>query len=194
MARLHSSAHTEQPWRIHELTRDLRLEDVWAIHTPGAGPDDLPAVLAAITGPAAGPEPWPVRFLSAVRMRLGAALGWDDPATGVGARVPSLRDRLPDDLRDTPDPSGELPFAPLYALDREIARELANKTVHAVLHLGWVPTADGGHELRLAVLVKPSGLFGRAYMAAIAPFRYLIVYPAMIRRWEQAWRNHTTNR
>ena len=38
--RLPDSAHTSQPWRIHELTRDFRLEDVWALPTPG-GPDDL---------------------------------------------------------------------------------------------------------------------------------------------------------
>ncbi|MDP4509386.1 DUF2867 domain-containing protein [Nonomuraea turcica] len=39
----------------------------------------------------------------------------------------------------------------------------------------------------MAVLVKPNGLFGRLYMAAIAPFRYLIVYPSLTRRWERAW-------
>nr|WP_245617192.1 hypothetical protein [Amycolatopsis taiwanensis] len=29
-------------------------------------------------------------------------------------------------------------------------------------------------------------------MTAIAPFRYLVVYPALTRRWERAWldRNH----
>jgi hypothetical protein len=27
--RLPNSAHTSRPWRIHELTRDFRLEDVW---------------------------------------------------------------------------------------------------------------------------------------------------------------------
>jgi len=39
--------------------------------------------------------------------------------------------------------------------------------------------ADGGgeYELRMAILVKPNGRFGRVYMALIAPFRYLIVYP-----------------
>lgn len=35
--------HTYRPWRIHELTRDFRLEDVWAVPTPG-GPDDFPKV------------------------------------------------------------------------------------------------------------------------------------------------------
>ena len=39
----------------------------------------------------------------------------------------------------------------------------------------------------MAVLVKPNGIFGAAYMKAIAPFRHLIVYPAMIREIEREW-------
>jgi len=40
-----------------------------------------------------------------------------------------------------------------------------------------------------AARVKPRGLLGRAYMAAIEPFRYLVVYPALIREFERAWIN-----
>lgn len=40
---------------------------------------------------------------------------------------------------------------------------------------------------QIAVLVKPNGLFGTAYMAAIRPFRHLVVYPAMLREGERAW-------
>ena len=40
----------------------------------------------------------------------------------------------------------------------------------------------------MAVLVKPNGLLGAGYMAAIKPFRHLIVYPPMIRQIGQAWR------
>jgi hypothetical protein len=40
----------------------------------------------------------------------------------------------------------------------------------------------------MAVLVKPNGLLGTAYMAAIAPFRHLIVYPRMLREIGQSWR------
>ena len=49
-------------------------------------------------------------------------------------------------------------------------------------------TDDGGHEPRMAAPVKPNGVFGRLYVAGIAPFRYLIVYPALTRQWERAWR------
>jgi hypothetical protein len=40
----------------------------------------------------------------------------------------------------------------------------------------------------MAVLVKPNGLFGAAYMAVIKPFRYLWVYPALMRQIEREWR------
>ncbi|WP_283135882.1 DUF2867 domain-containing protein [Rhizohabitans arisaemae] len=192
--KLPTSAHTSHPWRIHELTADFSVEDVWSFRTPGAGPDDFPTMLAAMR--AAGglrKQTSPVRFLFALRWKLGALFGWDGPSAGVGARVASLRDRLPGDLRDAPRGSDNrsMPLKTVYELDTEAARELANKTGHSVMHLGWVQGVNGDHELRLAVLVKPNGRFGRLYMAAIAPFRYLIVYPALTRQWERAWRDRT---
>jgi hypothetical protein len=39
----------------------------------------------------------------------------------------------------------------------------------------------------MAVLVKPNGLLGSGYMAALRPFRHLIVYPALIRQTGRAW-------
>ena len=40
----------------------------------------------------------------------------------------------------------------------------------------------------MAVLVKPNGLLGNGCMAAIKPFRYLVVYPAAMGQMERAWR------
>jgi hypothetical protein len=51
------------------------------------------------------------------------------------------------------------------------------------MHIGWVPDGSGGFSAQMAVLVKPNGLLGTAYMAAIRPFRHLIVYPAITREW-----------
>src|SRR5689334_6568599 len=34
-SRLPDAAHESRPWRIHEITRDFDLEDVWALSTPG---------------------------------------------------------------------------------------------------------------------------------------------------------------
>src|SRR6185437_17119106 len=96
--RLPDSAQTSQPWRIHELTRDFRVEDVWALPTPG-GPDDFPRLveLATSLDPSHSPSR-AVRALFALRWKIGGLLGWDDPNTGLGSRVPTLRDRLPVDL------------------------------------------------------------------------------------------------
>jgi hypothetical protein len=129
-----------------------------------------------------------VRALFALRWKLGELFGWDDEDSGPGSRVPSVSDRLPAELRETAPPAhSSLPFTPLYLIENEYAAEIANQTVHGVMHLGWVPSPDGGYRGQMTVLVKRNGLFGAAYMRAIAPFRYLIVYPAIIREVEREW-------
>jgi hypothetical protein len=193
--RLPDSAHTSRPWRIHEIAHDFRLEDVWALPTPG-GPDDFPLLMEAMA--AGDPSQNParvVRALFALRWKLGELLGWDGPATGLGARVPTLRDRLPADLRDAPSgPEFDaLPFTPLYLARDEWAAEIANRTMHGVMHVGWVTDGSGGYRGQMAVLVKPSGLLGNAYMAAIRPFRHLIVYPQMLRQIGREWRARNGN-
>ena len=188
--RLPDSAQTSRPWRIHELTRDFRIEDVWALPTPG-GPEDFPRLvrIAASFDPSRSSF-GAVRALFAIRWRLGELLGWDRPDAGLGSRVPTLRDRLPADLRQTALRAefDALPFSPLYVTDDEMAAEIANRTVHGVMHMGWVREGTGGYRGQMAVYVKPNGLLGEGYLAAIKPFRHLIVYPAMLRdigrRWE----------
>ena len=187
--KLPSSAHTSQPWRIHEIAPDFRLEDVWALPTPG-GPDDFPILVRqTAAGDTSSSPSWVARRLFDIRWKLGELLGWDDPDTGIGSRVPTLRDRLPPDLRDAPaGPEFDtLPFRSVYLTDNEWAAEIANRTVHGVLHLSWVADSAGGYRGQMAVLVKPNGLLGRAYMAAIAPFRHLIVYPPLMRGIAQDW-------
>ena len=187
--RLPNTAHTSRPWRIHELTRDFRLEDVWALPTPG-GPDDFPRLVQAFaSGDPSRGSSRAARTLFAIRWKVGKLLGWDDPDTGLGSRVPTLRDRLPVDLA-TPRRARlrRAPFTSLYLLDDEWAAEIANRTMHGVMHLGWVADGDGGYRGQMAVYAKPNGRLGNAYMAAIRPFRHLLVYPAMMRQIERQWR------
>ena len=188
--RLADSAHTSRPWRIHELTHDFRVEDVWELPTPG-GPEDFPRLVEGMAAgdPSQGSSR-ATRTLFALRWKLGELFGWDDRDAGLGSRVPTLRDRFPADLRDVPSGPefAALPFSSLYLLDREFAAEIANRTMHGVLHLGWVPDDSGGYRGQMAVLVKPNGLLGSAYMAAITPFRHLIVYPLLLRRLGREWR------
>ena len=190
--RLPTTAHTSRPWRIHELTRDFRLEDVWALPTPG-GPDDFPRLLQMMASlDASHGASRAVRMLFAIRWKVGKLLGWDRPDAGLGSRVPMLRDRLPDDLRAAPRGPDFGRFTPLYLIDDEFAAEIANRTVHGVLHLGWVADeTSGGYSAQMAVLVKPNGRLGNAYMAAIGPFRHVIVYPPMIREIGRNWQART---
>src|SRR6185369_10220446 len=75
--RLPTTAHTSRPWRIHELTRDFQVEDVWALPTPG-GPGDFPRLVRLMTSfdPSRNSS-GPVRALFAIRWKIGELLGWD---------------------------------------------------------------------------------------------------------------------
>src|ERR687895_127604 len=100
--KLPDTAHTSRPWRIHEIAHDFRLEDVWGLPTPG-GRDDFPLLVEMIATAAEGDsESVAVRALFALRWKLGGLLGWDSPDAGFASRVPTIRDRLPPDLREAP--------------------------------------------------------------------------------------------
>jgi hypothetical protein len=190
--KLPNNAHFSRPWRIHELTPDFRLEDVWALPTPG-GRDDFPRLVQMVSSFGEARQRLSrVGLLFAVREALVRAFGWDD--ADDPAR-PSLRDRLPADLRHSPSTvTPAMGFTPLYQVDDEWAAELINKTVHGVIHLGWVPDQSGGYRGQMAILVKPNGLLGRAYMTAITPFRYLIVYPRMLKGVGRKWLSYSGDR
>ena len=112
----------------------------------------------------------------------------------------SLRERLPADLLEAPrgpdlrsvpgrtELDGPPIFTSIYQTHDEWVTEFTNKTVHSLMHIGWVPDdSGGGYHGQMAVLVKPNGLLGTAYMAAIKPFRHLFIYPALMRSIERDW-------
>src|SRR3954468_14150026 len=103
--RLPASAHESHSWRIHELTPDFELEDVWALPTPGDA-DDFHRLIESFAG--WGPSKsasLPVRGLFALRWKLGELFGWDKPRTGLGSRGPNPRGRPAGDPRGTPAPA-----------------------------------------------------------------------------------------
>jgi hypothetical protein len=197
--RLPNVAHTSRPWRVHEFTHDFELEDVWKLPTPG-GPDDLVRLVRWFSTPSEDDLPVVLRALFALRWRVGKLFGWDEPDSGVGERVHSLRERLPADLLETPrgpdlravpgrQELEEPPvFSSVYLTHDEWVAEIANRTVHSLMHIGWVrDDSDGGYHAQMAVLVKPNGRLGRAYMAAIKPFRHALVYPSLLRTIARDW-------
>ena len=75
-----------------------------------------------------------------------------------------------------PDPPSRRSRSCRRTSAHEWAAEVANRTVHGLAHIGWVPDGAGGYRGEMAVYVRANGLLGRAYLAAIRPFRYLVVY------------------
>jgi hypothetical protein len=197
--RIPNEHHTARAWRIREIAPDFEIEDVWALPVQGAA-DDLSSLIALMTSadpPGSGSVP--ARILWRVRDLLGSwfGLGRISVAADGGGALPipgasetSLRDRLPDDLRGTASDVvfHDLPFTPLYRTDREFAAEISNRTVHGILHLAWVELGAGRYQGQMTVYVKPRGRLGAAYMTLIKPFRYLVVYPALMRQIEREWK------
>ena len=189
MIRLPDTAHTARPWRIHEIAPDFELEDVWELPGRG-GPDDFPRLVDMIVSFDLSRSPSrATRALWSLRWTVGRLLGWDDADGGLDARVSTLYDRLPADLvRGGRGPDfPQLPFRSLYLTDSEFAAEIANATMHGVMHIGAVEEGPDSFRAQMAVLVKPNGRLGSAYMAAIRPFRRLVVYPAMMRQGRELW-------
>jgi len=176
-----------RPLRVHGMLHDVPLEDAWAIPLSGGGAgrtiQDLRAVMVA--GRAAAPAV--VQGLFWLRGRIGALFGWDHRR--VVRNGESYADRL--SLADraqslvapgTPDGN----FSLLYRFEDEQLSELRNATVHAFVSLSIRPT-PGGYLVYAGVFVRPVHRFTGLYMRAIAPFRRLVVYPAVIRKVQSAW-------
>jgi hypothetical protein len=188
-------------WLIADVAPDFRLLDVWPLPVEG-GREEFGSFLEMVASfdPAAA-ESAATRALFALRLRVGGWLGWDDarPRPIPGRTETTLRVRLPEELRGSarsPSIGGALHrtaagFVPLYRTDDEWAAEISNATVHGVLHLGWVDQGGGRYRAELGVYVKPRGRLGDAYLALIAPFRHLVVYPALMRQMGRAWEART---
>ena len=195
-ARLRPEQHSSLPWQISEIVSDFELADAWVLPAEGSLEefDDLCRIFSAID-PGGGTQSRLSRALFSVRHHLGDRLGWDQSVNTLpipGCQESSLRDRLPQDVTaETADTAGRLPFRPVFRSSDEWALELSNSTVHAALHLGWVPQTDDRYQGQMGIYVKPRGRLGGPYMAAIAPFRHHIVYPALLRRIDDAWANRS---
>jgi len=202
--RLPNFEHESRPWRIREIATDFILLDVWALPVHGGAEDFQAVIEGATTADPANIDSPVTRLLWRARDLLGRWFGLgrisaavdQDPHDASGKlSIPStnessLTNRLPGDLRNTAEDLrfDHLPFVALFRTDIEFAAEVSNRTMHGVMHLAWVDQGEGRYQGQMAVYVKPRGPLGRAYLALIAPFRYLVVYPALIQQIEREWR------
>jgi hypothetical protein len=122
---------------------------------------------------------------------LGRIFGWDRPRTLVQS-APTFADRLTDADRTrslTPAGVREGPdglFRVIYQFENEKLVELINRTVHAAALSALVETANG-YRFYFAVYVRNVGWLTPLYMAAIDPFRKLIIYPGLMRSVRANW-------
>ena len=186
-ARIDPREFRERPLRVHAVLHDVPLEDVWAIRLRGGGAGrTIQDVRAAFVTGVEGAPPL-VRGLFRLRGRIGAWLGWDRERPEWKAESYAHRLSAADRARSlaapgTPD--GRLSL--LYRFEDEQLSERRNATVHAFSSLSMRPTPDG-YLVYLAVYVQPVHRGTRWYMLAIAPFRRLVVYPAIVRNVQRAW-------
>ena len=77
-------------------------------------------------------------------------------------------------------------FSIVYRFENEQLDEVVNRTVHAGA-LSALVEADATYRFYFAVYVREVNPFTPLYMAAIDPFRRLIVYPALLRGVSALW-------
>ncbi len=178
------------PLRVHEFLSDVPLHDVWRFRLRGGGPGrtvrDAVSLFLAITATGVNPLG---RALFGIRKAVGGVFGWDREVPR--AREISYVNRVSaeDRARSRESPGSRQAFwTVVYTFDGEALGEVINRTVHAFLLFALRP-ANTGYTLYWAIYVKPVNRFTRFYLGVIDPFRRYVIYPAIIRRFEEAWQS-----
>lgn len=175
--------------RARELLQDAPLHDAWRMRLAGGGPNRSVGEAIDLFADLEGLRPgMAARILFGLRKALGGLFGWDRELASASSR--SYLNRLtPDDrVRSVDAPGSKRGFwTSIYTFEREALAEVINRTVHALMLFALQPAPDG-YTLYLAVYVKPVNRFTTVYMALIDPFRRSLIYPALVQRVEQAWR------
>jgi hypothetical protein len=183
----HIQDATDLPLRVHEFLAGVPLHDAWAVDLPRPrGGITLAEFLRHAGSLFQRPEP-AVRTLLSIRFFIGGLFGWDRETTGSFSE--SFAQRLTDEDRmrslvPAGTPNGL--FRIVYRFENEQLDEVANRTVHAGA-LSALVEAAAGYRFYFAVYVREVSPFTPLYMAAIDPFRKLIVYPALLRGVSAQW-------
>ena len=177
------------PLRAHELLADVPLHDVWRFRLRGGGPEvAVRDVIDLFVRRDTSEISRTARLLFALRAGAGRVFGWDRDDAAAGRRSYVHRLTAEDRSRTLDEPGSPCGFWQcVYTFDREALGEVINRTVHAFLLFALEP-AEAGHTLYWGIYVKPVNRFTPVYMALIDPFRRHVIYPALIRRLEEAWR------
>jgi len=175
------------PLRVHAFLAGVPLHDVWAVDLPRTRGGITLAEFLRRAGRLFQRQPLAVRALLSIRFFVGGLFGWD--RITLGSASESFAQRLTDEDRarslapaGTPDGL----FRIVYRFENEQLGELVNRTAHAGA-LSALVEAAAGYRFYFAVYVREVSRFTPLYMAAIDPFRKVIVYPALLRSVSAQW-------
>jgi hypothetical protein len=203
--RIDKQEHFASPWRVHELAKDFQLLDVWEypIHVDRRLGENTYSYRDLVESPEEGIKEFNTLATGLIGFRqwLGRVFHLDQRLNKLpipGSTETSLRERLTPEQRQEqpwagPNPKERppkldlLPWRTVYEYENESLLEVSNDTVHALLHIGWVPKGKDQMVPRLAIYAKPRGLRGALYMALINPFRRWSIYPAIMRHVKRRW-------
>jgi hypothetical protein len=175
------------PLRVHAFLAGVPLHDVWAVDLPRARGGITLVEFLQRAGGLFLQLPPAVRALLSVRFFVGALFGWDRATPRSVSE--SFAQRLTDEDRARSLAPAETPdglFRIVYRFENEQLDEIVNRTVHAAA-LSALIEAAAGYRFYFAVYVREVSPFTPLYMAAIDPFRKLIVYPALLRSVAAQW-------
>ena len=179
------------PLRVHDFLAGVPLHDVWAVDLPWTRSGISLNEFLRVTSSRLFVPSRVVRTLLSTRFFVGRLFGWDRE-TGPAQRETFTTRLTEADRSKSLRPAGtrEGPFRVVYQFENEQLLELINRTVHAAALSALVETANS-YRFYFGVYVRNVGRLTPVYMAAIDPFRRLIVYPSLLRsvrtRWDQVF-------
>lgn len=182
--RIENEEHGRHDWWVERYAREcgvenLALLDLWQYPIEADSADDFETFSKVHDmGAMVAETSVVVRALFGLRVALGKLLRWDGQG---GSDAHRAHGSHADEGRNLAG------FEPIYRDSRELVMRTENATVVALMHLGWVPLANGKWTAQLAVYAAPQGWLGRTYMAAIGPFRHRLVYPGLMRAARRRW-------
>jgi hypothetical protein len=187
MSQISAREFERVPLRVHEFLAGVPLHDVWAIDLPrtraGITLDDFMregSVRLFTLSPV-------VRGLLGVRFFVGRLLGWErEPAASAWESFTTCLTAADRAKSLAPPGTHEGLFRVVYRFENEQLLEVVNRTAHGAALSALVETA-GGYRFYFAVYVRAVSRFTPVYMALIAPFRKLIVYPSLLRNVRTSW-------
>jgi len=190
MPRISKQEFEQLPLRVHNLLAGVPLQDAWVVDVPRPRPGITLAEFLRKSGARPFTPSPVVRALLNTRLFDGRHLGWDREPAATSWESFAKRLTAPDLARSlAPSGTPEGPFRLVYRFENEQLLELTNRTAHAAALSALVET-ENAYRFYFAVYVSTVSRFTPFYMAAIDPFRRLIVYPSILRsvraNWNQA--------